>query len=116
MSVIEKKGKHYKYSGLYFFAHQGMVHVRDEPHGEHYDVTPLEFSERAERLGEAIDLMPHPELRVEATNAVNNMEACAFEAASQGDPTKIENQLYWARHRTFATAYALVGGAPGRRR
>lgn len=89
----------YRYKQQIFTAMRGMVHVFDERDGSRTQASVADFRARAKALGLEAALCNFPSERDGLQDAARCMEACASEAAAQGDPTKAEDVAYKVRHK-----------------
>jgi hypothetical protein len=115
MAAVDKPGKRYRHKHLEFYADQGMVHIIDlSRNGLRTACSCLDFDLRAQDIGEASRIEDRPEKRRLMEKAANNMQACAAEAARQGDITDPDVHMYYARHRTYVTQFSFgVSYPPG---
>jgi len=106
----EVNGKRmYRYKQQLFGARGGLIMIFDERDGSRTTATCDEFQARAEALGLEAAHCVYADERKALEDAANCMEACAAEAAAQGDPTDPAVQEYHRRHRSKCGSSILVG-------
>lgn len=103
--------KMYRHKKQLFGAKGGLILIFDERDGSRATCTVDEFQARAEALGLEASRCVYPTERQELITAANEMEACAAEAAAQGDPTDPHVQAYHARHRGRSSILVGAGTA-----
>ncbi len=109
--VAQQNGKRmFKYKQQLFGARGGFIYIFDERDGTTSCTNCNEFLARAEALGLEASRCVFGDERDELTNAANDMEACAADAAAQGDPLDLDVQAYHARHK--AKRSFQVGALP----
>lgn len=101
--------KMYRHKQQLYGAKGGMIMIFDERDGTSATCDPNEFLLRAEALGLEASRCVYPTERKELEDAANEMEACAAEAAAQGNPLDPAVQAYYARHRSKCGSKILVG-------
>ena len=89
----------FRFRSQLFGAKGGLVHIFDERDGTRSVCDPDEFLARAEALGREAAYCIYADERKELIDAANDMEACAAEAAAQGNPLDPKVQAYYARHK-----------------
>lgn len=97
---VQNGRKLYKFKKQLFGAKNGCIMIFDERDGSTAMSTITEFLARAEALGLEAARCVYGSERTELENAANDMEACAAEAADQGDPTDPEVLAYRSRHKS----------------
>lgn len=101
--------KLYRFKQQLFGAKSGLIYIFDERDGTQAVATCDDFLARAEALGLEAARCVYGSERSELVNGANDMEACAAEAAAQGDPTDEHVLEYYRRHRSKCGNTILVG-------
>ena len=106
-SLFCKPGKYYAFQDIEFWAQGGMVHWWDNRDGTFGSISPTEWRNRADAIGQEIAFEQFSDDRIAKENLCNNMRKCADQAVFQGDPTDPKVIEYMLRHKT--NNYVLIG-------